>query len=767
MFFNHLWKAAAFPRCWKSAHIIPLLKPGKDPSLPASYRPIALTSCLGKTYERLINRRLVYFLEEENILDINQCGFREGRSATDHLVRLETFIREAFVHRQHCVSVFFDLQKAYDTTWRYGILRDLHNYGVRGRMLQCVQNFLSDRTFQVRLGSTLSDVFPQENGVPQGGVLSVTLFAIKINSLASVIPPSVFYSLYVDDVQISVSSCNLSSCERQLQLTVNRMSKWADENGFTFSPEKTVCVPFSLRRGLSLDPSLHLNHINIPVHQEHKFLGIILDKKLTFVPHLKELKRKCLKSSNILKVLSHNSWGSDRRCLLRLYNSLVRSRLDYGAIVYGSARPSTLKMLDPVHHLGLRLATGAFRTSPVLSLYADTFQMSLEKRRQYLSLSYVCRVYSNPQHPSYSTIRTCRFSQLFENKPSIVRPLNFRIQSLCASLQFPLNDAVILKHKEKVAPWDEVPIFCDWSLTKYNKRAISPQALQQEFQSLQDTYRDYTEFYTDGSKSSSFVGCAVYSGAFTKALRMDSMASIFSAEIYGVSLAIEHIMSNNILKAILFVDSQSVIQALSSRLPTKNLLVLHVRSKINRALQLGRTIRFCWVPSHVGIPGNEQADKLAASAKDLAASFGLPYQDLRPLWKKALLKTWQSEWDVECNNKLHVIKPVLALWESSFRKERRLEVLLCRLRIGHSRLTHLHLLCGEDEKLCAHCGEVLTVLHILWQCRFYHQHRRQSFPELFRGNLPFHPMFLLGDHPLVSHDRVFDFLKKTGYIHQL
>lgn len=183
------------------------------------------------------------------------------------------------------------------------------------------------------------------------------------------------YSLYVDDVQISVSSCNLSSCERQLQLAINKMSKWADENGFRFSPEKTVCVPFSLKRGITLNPSLEINRTPISIRKEHKFLGLIFDRKLNFISHLKQLKPKCLRAANILKVLSHRSWGSDRKCLLHLYNSLVRSRLDYGAVVYGSARSSALKMLDPVHHLGLRLATGAFRTSPVLSLYVETNQM--------------------------------------------------------------------------------------------------------------------------------------------------------------------------------------------------------------------------------------------------------------------------------------------------------------------------------------------------------------------------------------------------------
>lgn len=147
----------------------------------------------------------------------------------------------------------FFIYKRHDTTWRYGILRDLYNCGVRCRILRCIQNFLSEHTFQVWLGSTLSDVFLQENGVPLGGVPSATLFTVKINGFAKVIPRSVCYSLYVDDVQISFSSCNLSSCERQLQLTINRMSQWANENGFRFSPEKTV---FATRTVFGPDPAI-------------------------------------------------------------------------------------------------------------------------------------------------------------------------------------------------------------------------------------------------------------------------------------------------------------------------------------------------------------------------------------------------------------------------------------------------------------------------------------------------------------------------------
>ena len=198
-------------------------------------------------------------------------------------------------------------------------------------------------------------------------------------------------SLYVDDFCICYRSKSMATIERQLQQNLNKIESWAASNGFKFSKSKTQCVQFCQLRKQHDDPVLHLYGSPIPVVEESKFLGILFDRKLSFIPHIKYLKAKCLKALNLLKVLSHTSWGADRTTLLKLYRSLVRSKLDYGCIIYGSARKSYLQMLDPIHNQGLRLALGAFRTSPVASLYVEADEPSLYSRREKLSLQYAIR----------------------------------------------------------------------------------------------------------------------------------------------------------------------------------------------------------------------------------------------------------------------------------------------------------------------------------------------------------------------------------------
>ena len=174
-----------------------------------------------------------------------------------------------------------------DTRWKYGIMKDLHGFGLRGHLPNFISNFLKDRSFKVQVGSTFSDSHPQEMGVPQGSIMAVTLFSLKINSITQCLKPGVDCSLYVDDFQVCYRWSNMSIIESQLQLCLNKLQQWATDNGFQFSKTKTVCMHICQKRGLHLDPQLFLDKSPIPVVEETKFLGVISDRKLSFVPHLK------------------------------------------------------------------------------------------------------------------------------------------------------------------------------------------------------------------------------------------------------------------------------------------------------------------------------------------------------------------------------------------------------------------------------------------------------------------------------------------------
>ena len=140
-------------------------------------------------------------------------------------------------------------------------------------------------------------------------------------------------------------------------------------------------------------------------------------------------------------MLSHTFWGADRTTLLKLYWSPVWSKLDYGCIIYGSARKSYLQMLDPIHNQGLKLALGAFRTSPVASLYVEADEPSLYSRGEKLSLQYALRLTANPSNPAHVVTFPPNYADLYERKPKAIKSFGIRISTLLESANIkPQND---------------------------------------------------------------------------------------------------------------------------------------------------------------------------------------------------------------------------------------------------------------------------------------------------------------------------------------
>ena len=147
------------------------------------------------------------------------------------------------------------------------------DFCLRSRLPIFIKQFLSDRLLRVRVGSILSEACALEDGVPQGSILSVTLFTVAINSVISVLPDGVHSSLYMDDLFISFSAARMPLIERKLQLWINRIFRWASEHGFRFSASKTVAMHFCRLRGVHPDPDLYLAHTRISCEETTRYLG--------------------------------------------------------------------------------------------------------------------------------------------------------------------------------------------------------------------------------------------------------------------------------------------------------------------------------------------------------------------------------------------------------------------------------------------------------------------------------------------------------------
>ena len=218
--------------------------------------------------------------------------------------------------------------------------------------------------------------------------------------------------------------------ERQLQLCIDNVNQWAIKNGFKFSPTKTVCMHFFRKRKIHPEPRLFLGLDLIPVLEKQRFLGLIFGKRLTFKPHIQDLKIRCGKALDIIKCLSSTRWGSNCNILLYLYRTLVWSKLDYGCIVHRSAPKSYLNLLNPVHHQGIRLATGAFRSSPMESLYVEAGEPSLDHRQIKLALQFITRIKLDPDGPVFGDVFeiTPKIQDILERYPSRTGPLGHRLK---------------------------------------------------------------------------------------------------------------------------------------------------------------------------------------------------------------------------------------------------------------------------------------------------------------------------------------------------
>ena len=636
---NAIWISGILPGSWKIALTIPIKKPHKDPYQTSSYRPIALTSCVCKIMEKMVNTRLTWYLESNNYISDFQYGFRKNRSTLDPLLNLTNDIQQGFANHKQTIGVFFDIEKAYDTVHRQLILKEFLEMNIKGNMFNFLRSFLTDRYFKVKIGNTYSELFKQEEGVPQGSILSVICFTVAINKIVKTISAPVKCALFADDLYISTSSYDAASACKYLQKTINAINKWIKQNGLKISASKTVAIRFTRSTRREDIPSLIINNEIIPYEDKIKYLGVTFDKKLTWGPHIEDLKKNATNSLNILRVVSTFNWGADKKSLLKIYDAVCRSKLDYACQVYSSACKTHLRKLDVVHNQGLRICTGAYRSSPVESIYIDSGELPLDLRRQELGLRYIQRLKSSLNNPALKVLSQCdsgKFPGVRSSKPFQTRlnedtwdQPNIKQQKICKLTYM------------AVSPWfiPEINI-CK---RKFSRKNRSTEEIRATFLNHDSIHTQCYKIYTDGSKSSSGVGAAIVSKEITSRGKLSELASVFTAEMTAINNALKNANANNCKKVVIYSDSKSAIESLRQFNP-RHPLIQRAQEWIFLLHAKLREVTFCWIPAHVGLMGNEEADKEARSAAEMPqiTITTIPNVDMKMSIRKYILEKWKK-----------------------------------------------------------------------------------------------------------------------------
>lgn len=613
-------------------------------------------------------------------------------------------------------------------------------------------------------------------GLPQGSVLSPYLFNIYTAGLHDLFSAPIKCIQYADDFCIYTVRGSVSECVVDLEYTLRTLEKWLTEHGFTLSPSKSAVVYFTRHR------MEDVNHTNlggycIPVQKVYKYLGIYLDSKLLWSKHIKYIEARSEKAMNMLKCVVKCTWGADPLIALMFYRCYIRSILDHGCIVYGSSCNSNLKIIDRLQYKALKICLGAFRSSPSPAVLAEAQEPPLELRRVYLSSKYITKLREydpnkllNDLHNLIIEDLTGRYWRV-RNSPPLVKAL---------------VDTRDLEDIYRYTPLTKLPIFnipydaaaCR-NIVVLPSYSENPQVNKNIVSSLTDIERELL-IYTDGSKTTSGVGCCFYIANTDEAFtyRLPDHSSIYTAESYAILSALHFLRSssnNNTTRRVkILTDSKSVLQAVSS-FPVKknkNFIICELIKTLFELKQMDYVITLMWIRGHSGVTGNEIADMKAKDATNM--SFITPIRNISdsyPILKKRLRVSWELEYKkfvFSSSNPYSLIHPVLpstVFHITELSVPRRYSTSITRLRLNHGRFpSHLHKIKIRNSPLCSCDGVSIGDLnHIFFGCRNNQQFTNELLTNLLEigYQLPLNVTTLLNPQKQSVYDILIKFLSSS------
>ena len=377
--FNASLRLRKVPDEWRKSTIKPIFKGGrKDRRDPSSYRPIALTSCVARTMEKVLNARILEYLQKNSLLYEHQSGFQRNHSTISQLCFLAHQWTTALDGGKNVQSVFLDLSKAYDRVSIPGLLRKLSLIGFSSSATEWFASFLTHREQCVLLDGTTSAPLTPKSGIPQGTVLGPVLFLIFINDLPESTQSQC--SIFADDTTLhTADKSSISSCAR-LSSDLDTAASWAERWGMLFSAPKSKHL--AIGRTAKQSPLVRMNGVPIPQVRTHKHLGLIFNNTLTWNDHVSNVYSTCVRMLGILRRLDGNI---SPLCMERIYKTAIRSRMEYACAVWSGGSTRSLQRLQDsfAKRLGLTLP-------PLKNRFNYHTLVLFYKIRQNLAPKYLC-----------------------------------------------------------------------------------------------------------------------------------------------------------------------------------------------------------------------------------------------------------------------------------------------------------------------------------------------------------------------------------------
>ena len=340
--FDRTLEEGRIPQKWKTAEVIPIFKKGAK-NQPGNYRPVSLTSIICKVFETFIRDAMYSHFIQNNLLSSDQYGFCKGRSCTSQLlVTIEEWMRN-LDNNVPTDAIFLDFAKAFDTVPHKRLLTKVKGYGVQGKVLNWVGDFLSKREQYVAINGKCSGRVPVSSGVPQGSVLGPTLFIYFINDLPGTTLEKV--KVFADDTK-NFKEINSQDDARKLQESLDLLVEWSEKWLLRFNSSKCKVLHIGKNNPRY---EYHIKDGNetrkLETTQEEKDLGVIVDENLTFEKHINETVKKCRQLCGlIMGTITYKT----KEIMIPLFKALVRPILEYANSVWCPYKKKHIRSIEKI-----------------------------------------------------------------------------------------------------------------------------------------------------------------------------------------------------------------------------------------------------------------------------------------------------------------------------------------------------------------------------------------------------------------------------------